>query len=150
MLEAPARVVGAQDPAHHVVTHDITQLLVEQLPLLVDHRVVSEEVTVALADHRHRLAPPVEVPEQDVAFDVGVRGALAVRFKEPSRLKAGEAFVEISLAPLVVGEDPHRVVVAQLMNDEDRKSTRLNSSHGYISYAVFCLKKKKMILPYLS
>src|SRR2546422_5707916 len=32
----------------------------------------------------------------------------------------------------------HRSVGAQ-----DRKSTRLNSSHGYISYAVFCLKKKK-------
>src|SRR2546429_3757004 len=28
---------------------------------------------------------------------------------------------------------------------EDRKSTRLNSSHGYISYAVFCLKKKRYI-----
>src|SRR2546422_6364839 len=28
----------------------------------------------------------------------------------------------------------------------DRKSTRLNSSHGYISYAVFCLKKKKTIV----
>src|SRR2546422_9643798 len=28
-------------------------------------------------------------------------------------------------------------------HDQDRKSTRLNSSHGYISYAVFCLKKKK-------
>src|SRR3989449_6009044 len=27
--------------------------------------------------------------------------------------------------------------------DADRKSTRLNSSHGYISYAVFCLKKKR-------
>src|SRR2546422_8288483 len=27
----------------------------------------------------------------------------------------------------------------------DRKSTRLNSSHGYISYAVFCLKKKKIV-----
>src|SRR2546429_2409972 len=27
--------------------------------------------------------------------------------------------------------------------DVDRKSTRLNSSHGYISYAVFCLKKKR-------
>src|SRR2546429_4936710 len=26
----------------------------------------------------------------------------------------------------------------------DRKSTRLNSSHGYISYAVFCLKKKRI------
>src|SRR2546422_6896889 len=29
----------------------------------------------------------------------------------------------------------------------DRKSTRLNSSHGYISYAVFCLKKKKRPSP---
>src|SRR2546429_975600 len=27
-------------------------------------------------------------------------------------------------------------------SEQDRKSTRLNSSHGYISYAVFCLKKK--------
>src|SRR2546429_1263841 len=27
----------------------------------------------------------------------------------------------------------------------DRKSTRLNSSHGYISYAVFCLKKKRLV-----
>src|SRR6266436_8533537 len=30
----------------------------------------------------------------------------------------------------------------------DRKSTRLNSSHGYISYAVFCLKKKNKTLIY--
>src|SRR2546422_5286986 len=29
------------------------------------------------------------------------------------------------------------------LEEIDRKSTRLNSSHGYISYAVFCLKKKK-------
>src|SRR2546429_6678037 len=29
------------------------------------------------------------------------------------------------------------------LSDGDRKSTRLNSSHGYISYAVFCLKKKE-------
>src|SRR5690606_40273048 len=37
-------------------------------------------------------------------------------------------------------------VVAQhaLAGDEDRKSTRLNSSHVKISYAVFCLKKKKI------
>src|SRR5258708_22005255 len=31
--------------------------------------------------------------------------------------------------------------------DEDRKSTRLNSSHQIISYAVFCLKKKNIKLP---
>src|SRR5687768_18260766 len=34
--------------------------------------------------------------------------------------------------------------------DGDRKSTRLNSSHGYISYAVFCLKKKIIILLLMS
>src|SRR2546422_5777501 len=31
----------------------------------------------------------------------------------------------------------------EFVKPRDRKSTRLNSSHGYISYAVFCLKKKK-------
>src|SRR2546422_7709594 len=31
------------------------------------------------------------------------------------------------------------------LKNVDRKSTRLNSSHGYISYAVFCLKKKKYL-----
>src|SRR3989449_5767485 len=36
-----------------------------------------------------------------------------------------------------------RADLAQDVHALDRKSTRLNSSHGYISYAVFCLKKKK-------
>src|SRR2546422_8558845 len=35
------------------------------------------------------------------------------------------------------------LLVQLLGRRQDRKSTRLNSSHGYISYAVFCLKKKK-------
>src|SRR2546429_2822777 len=35
-------------------------------------------------------------------------------------------------------------VSSSLFATLDRKSTRLNSSHGYISYAVFCLKKKKI------
>src|SRR2546422_8249816 len=38
-------------------------------------------------------------------------------------------------------EPPRQLPVAEAARD--RKSTRLNSSHGYISYAVFCLKKKK-------
>src|SRR2546422_10917574 len=39
----------------------------------------------------------------------------------------------------------HRLQLYARTTEEgrDRKSTRLNSSHGYISYAVFCLKKKK-------
>src|SRR5690625_6961039 len=36
-----------------------------------------------------------------------------------------------------------RVVMSQINDQPDRKSTRLNSSHVAISYAVFCLKKKK-------
>src|SRR3712207_8933711 len=40
---------------------------------------------------------------------------------------------------LAVGRSPTMIVV-----NEDRKSTRLNSSHANISYAVFCLKKKKI------
>src|SRR2546430_6891761 len=39
----------------------------------------------------------------------------------------------------------HRAAGAQ-----DRKSTRLNSSHSQISYAVFCLKKKRSLLDYTS
>src|SRR2546429_5827054 len=36
----------------------------------------------------------------------------------------------------------HFAKARQVLGHGDRKSTRLNSSHGYISYAVFCLKKK--------
>src|SRR2546429_2101640 len=39
--------------------------------------------------------------------------------------------------------------LAQIDGVGDRKSTRLNSSHGYISYAVFCLKKKIIQLPHV-
>src|SRR2546422_1130307 len=54
------------------------------------------------------------------------------------------AFGEAGVLLVSVGDHPldhpaHRVDDRQ----RDRKSTRLNSSHGYISYAVFCLKKKK-------
>src|SRR2546429_919043 len=48
-------------------------------------------------------------------------------------------------APWGVKDYGFRVVIAPSYADifyKDRKSTRLNSSHGYISYAVFCLKKK--------
>src|SRR2546426_3621236 len=48
--------------------------------------------------------------------------------------------IESPLLFLLAGED--RVVDAHL----DRKSTRLNSSHLVISYAVFCLKKKNRLL----
>src|SRR2546422_6800948 len=42
-----------------------------------------------------------------------------------------------------VRESALAAAARRLPRGGDRKSTRLNSSHGYISYAVFCLKKKK-------
>src|SRR3712207_7398027 len=42
-----------------------------------------------------------------------------------------------------VEEGAQAVICASTGNTRDRKSTRLNSSHANISYAVFCLKKKK-------
>src|SRR2546422_2070617 len=41
------------------------------------------------------------------------------------------------------GKDKTSIMLSVKDKVGDRKSTRLNSSHGYISYAVFCLKKKK-------
>src|SRR2546430_17693889 len=53
------------------------------------------------------------------------------------------------LIAIMVAEPGHRerqvVFIAAFGNEVDRKSTRLNSSHSQISYAVFCLKKKKKI-----
>src|SRR2546429_6620066 len=60
-----------------------------------------------------------------------------VRQGQESR-RLGALGVEM-LAPGIERRRKH----AAFVPFEDRKSTRLNSSHGYISYAVFCLKKKK-------
>src|SRR5687768_17902896 len=48
----------------------------------------------------------------------------------------------MALAQIMPGPLAAQLAIA-LGYFRDRKSTRLNSSHGYISYAVFCLKKKK-------
>src|SRR2546422_10132160 len=68
-------------------------------------------------------------------YTLSLHDALPISFRLPGygmpRLRgrgAGDQLVRI------------RIVVPSSL---DRKSTRLNSSHGYISYAVFCLKKKK-------
>src|SRR2546429_1829486 len=46
-------------------------------------------------------------------------------------------------ARVVLRNEATNVTQTTTTGDTDRKSTRLNSSHGYISYAVFCLKKKQ-------
>src|SRR2546422_8434798 len=53
--------------------------------------------------------------------------------------------VLVVLGVFTVVANIYPLVASFLAGLRDRKSTRLNSSHGYISYAVFCLKKKKHI-----
>src|SRR5437867_5670261 len=54
----------------------------------------------------------------------------------------GKTMTALSLLRLVP-RPAARIVKGKIMLEGDRKSTRLNSSHRTISYAVFCLKKKK-------
>src|SRR2546422_2208971 len=62
------------------------------------------------------------------------------RSRDEHALPLGRDLVEVDVAR---GGDPlHQIVRVPAFAPRDRKSTRLNSSHGYISYAVFCLKKK--------
>src|SRR5205809_6155097 len=74
---------------------------------------------------------------------VGVDGRGGVR----TRLVGGPVHLVLdrgllrALADRPVGLDADQVLLLEAALD--RKSTRLNSSHGYISYAVFCLIKKK-------
>src|SRR2546427_7483586 len=57
-----------------------------------------------------------------------------------TRRKVGRAYL---YRPNLSAQEARAHAVEQVVESLDRKSTRLNSSHSQISYAVFCLKKKK-------
>src|SRR5206468_5960212 len=58
----------------------------------------------------------------------------------PAILQPSDVFFELTIEDKLARIEAEKCTV---FLDEDRKSTRLNSSHDQISYAVFCLKKKK-------
>src|SRR5690348_17976293 len=58
-------------------------------------------------------------------------------------VRAADAEINDDLVPAGLDLPGNPVLPRDLRAEEDRKSTRLNSSHPSISYAVFCLKKKK-------
>src|SRR2546422_5410579 len=97
-------------------------------------------------------------PTADLPDDPRLPGLMAIRDSGLARaipalgLEQGGGGVELVLcgyhpgarATLDARVGQRRFAVKTFADDPaDRKSTRLNSSHGYISYAVFCLKKKK-------
>src|SRR2546422_2354525 len=67
---------------------------------------------------------------------------LGYKDSDDLHIARGSEYKEISQESLGLNKG-EKIAIVYAASDIDRKSTRLNSSHGYISYAVFCLKKKK-------
>src|SRR2546422_11209577 len=74
-------------------------------------------------------------------YTLSLHDALPISYDWPGNVRELEHIIEGA----ILLSNGQMIDVADLhLNDrQDRKSTRLNSSHGYISYAVFCLKKKR-------
>src|SRR3712207_8642184 len=88
------------------------------------------DVRVTLNDGKYH-----ETDSSEIAFKVA--GSLA--FKEAAKRAKPVLLEPIFKVEVVTPEE----FLGDVIGDLDRKSTRLNSSHANISYAVFCLKKKK-------
>src|SRR5688572_32215401 len=73
-----------------------------------------------------------------VPADIRAQGGVA-RMSDPDLI---EGIIEAVSIPVMAKARIGHFVEAQVLESLDRKSTRLNSSHSQISYAVFCLKKK--------
>src|SRR5256884_2500525 len=98
-----------------------------------DHRAslyLSIRALVSLESSGHGIACATKLSEFEPEKAGQKAGRIAALARTPKPAKAGRYTVLFD--PLIFG------------SLTDRKSTRLNSSHGYISYAVFCLKKKKI------
>src|SRR3712207_8564735 len=84
--------------------------------------------------------PTLFRPQDEERHEYGQGDAQARHDAQHARCRADEreeALRHLDRSAHAIGPGPLQAVV------EDRKSTRLNSSHANISYAVFCLKKKK-------
>src|SRR3712207_5771205 len=76
------------------------------------------------------------------ALPISAKWSIAVR-EVPRALATGKCDLRPESQAVQITHDARGRANAVLYIDKDRKSTRLNSSHANISYAVFCLKKKK-------
>src|SRR5690606_40135573 len=112
-------------------------LMFRRLPSLTNATAATQIYALSLHD-----ALPIYLANTDM---------LAVRYAAPEEattLTSGVMYVRSDMAR---GEvfDGGVGATGSYSVDADRKSTRLNSSHVKISYAVFCLKKKKIVLAIL-
>src|SRR2546422_995212 len=105
----------------------------------IQHDAVPHDAHRALQDARGDLVQH-ELACGGVDRVARVRAAL-IAHDEVGALGEHVDDLPLALVPPLSADDHDAVDLGS--EHGDRKSTRLNSSHGYISYAVFCLKKKK-------
>src|SRR5207249_7772051 len=98
---------------------------------------------IGLAPFGDAVAARKEKVREEVAVIDTNLGKFAFRFFSQESPRTVEAFKKLVRAGFYNGTLVHGVLPGLLI--QDRKSTRLNSSHVSISYAVFCLKKKNNI-----
>src|SRR5207245_5098013 len=111
-------------------------------------------------EDRRRLELAADAEPDDVVLGEGDEiGVVAEDHAAVLGLRAPGDHVEQCRLARAVRADDHAQLAAvhvevqarqrleAVVGDGDRKSTRLNSSHGSISYAVFCLKKKTKVTP---
>src|SRR2546430_6170378 len=152
--DRPIQSHGAHESgAGDLIAVDVVDLQAAGLGVAQDHvagaaaRKVAEAADLPIeADRAHEARAgdliAVDVVDLDAAgVDVAQHH---VGFAEPAEIAEGH---DLPVHPDIAEEGGAGDVVADVVDLEaagDRKSTRLNSSHSQISYAVFCLKKKKI------
>src|SRR5688500_19862633 len=82
-------------------------------------------------------------PATTEIYTLSLHDALPIFLKAVRKFDPDQGVKFISYAVWWVRQAVLKALAEQTRSDQDRKSTRLNSSHLVISYAVFCLKKKK-------
>src|SRR2546422_6580622 len=129
-----------------------TPLIAWFIRQLAEYERLLEETTMTEETLRESLFGPRSSTEVLLGYYEERPVAFAVFFHNFSTFvgKRGLYLEDLFVIPEMRGKGFGRALLVHLSKiarerncGRDRKSTRLNSSHGYISYAVFCLKKKK-------
>src|SRR2546429_1698671 len=118
----------------------IIEEVVENLPR---HKMIIGTGAGTRARHAYSVGLDLGVPTgvlSVLGFFVSIQNAKMIHYLLAKHGIPSIEPAQFAQLPLYLAE---RQAVVSVGMPPDRKSTRLNSSHGYISYAVFCLKKKK-------
>src|SRR2546422_2535455 len=126
------RILRSVRPPRHLIAERI-----EQTRAVADEeRREREHALLRLAPRIHRVPSAADLPQQCIALALQARDQLLFDLLRAGQCRIARRLDRALERGIHRRDDPRQARVAHF--DLDRKSTRLNSSHGYISYAVFC------------